>query len=176
MLLRGRYQEAEEEIEAALGIKSDYCEAHVLGVRLEALTSDPPAALERLDRLAAIPTCAYYQEFAYFCGMRAWLTYLGGDVEGAWEIAAGECCQPRSDLLQRSAQGALLPHPGQDHQQRGGDQRDQRPAWRRGGCIAGRSQERCLQLPEPLLKAREARVQVAHPRARLSLLTALQVA
>ncbi len=91
MLLIGRYEEARMELDEALAIKTDYCEAHVLGVRLEALTGDPGRALERLAELASIPTCAYYRELAYFCQMRAWLTYQRGDAEGAWKIVAGDC-------------------------------------------------------------------------------------
>ncbi len=93
MLLLGRYEEAGEEIDKALRIKSDYCDAHALGVRLEALTGDPRQALVRLGAFAAVPTCAYFREFAYFCQMRTWLTYQQGDAEGAWEIAAGDCWQ-----------------------------------------------------------------------------------
>ena len=91
MLLLGRYEEAEEALAEARRIKPDFCEAYALEVRLRMLTGEPRRALEVLDEFAAIPTCAYFHERGYFCSMRVWITYFGGDPEAAWELAGGDC-------------------------------------------------------------------------------------
>jgi len=93
LVLLGRYDEAAEALRRTVEIKEDFCAAYAEWTRLETLAGRFDAAREQLRRVTEIPACHYLVENGFVCSMEAWLSYLEGWPEEAWEQTSGECLE-----------------------------------------------------------------------------------
>lgn len=93
--IRGRYPEAEQEIEETLRVKPDFCEAYTQRAEIGFFTGSSELALTALEKIEGVEECGYLVERGAVCGVRAWVRYLEGDAEAAWQLLDGGCLERR---------------------------------------------------------------------------------
>ncbi len=93
--VRGRYQEAEKEIEETIQVKPDFCAAYTQRAEIGFHTGRTELALAALEEIADIDECRHLEEQGAVCAIRAWVLYLEGDAEGAWQLLDGGCLERR---------------------------------------------------------------------------------
>ena len=89
----GRYEEAVQAILKVLAIKSDFCAAYMQQAEIGLVSGDLDLTANALRNLEPIETCDFLAEGGFVCSMQAWLRYLEGDAEGAWQELDGGCLE-----------------------------------------------------------------------------------
>lgn len=87
LTLRGRYQEAVDELEASIAVKSDFCASYEHLVTVYELWRRPAAAAEVVDRAAKADACPPDALSAQRCRVDVWGRIQAEDWAGAWEQA-----------------------------------------------------------------------------------------
>lgn len=95
LILLGRYEEADESIAKALAIEDGFCMAHQQRIRAYYFSGRTAEARREIDRMEALPECAYLEPVGFYCSMRGIVDYFDGDFEKAWSEFSGECLERR---------------------------------------------------------------------------------
>ncbi len=91
--IRGRYQEAEQEIAETIRVKPDFCDAYTQRAEIGFVTGRTELALAALEEIEGVEECSYLEENGAVCAVRAWVLYLEGDAEAAWQLLDGGCLE-----------------------------------------------------------------------------------
>ncbi len=98
LTIRGRYEEAESELEETVRIKPGFCEAYTQRLEIGFLSGRLELATAALEELEAVSECAYLEDRGSICAARAWVIYLEGDAETAWQALDGGCLERLNDF------------------------------------------------------------------------------
>ncbi len=91
----GRYEEAEAALAEAIRIKPDFCHAYELRAHIGLFSGRPELAEQAARKLESLVACSHWKDYGRTCSLRTAAKYLGGDPEGAWQEADGECLERR---------------------------------------------------------------------------------
>lgn len=89
----GRYEEAEEAFREAIRIKEDFCPAYQHLLTLYVFSGRVEELSELLLRIETLDSCAELPKSGLVCGGRAFVLYLSGDLEEAWQLMEGDCLE-----------------------------------------------------------------------------------
>ncbi|MEM6794035.1 MAG: tetratricopeptide repeat protein [Acidobacteriota bacterium] len=93
--VRGEYEGAERSFRHALEVKGDFCDARWHLFLLYTYTGRLEEAAVELEIIEGAESCADLSRWGLVCSRKAWMRYLGGDLEGAVETLDAACLEQR---------------------------------------------------------------------------------